>query len=167
MSHRKPDSIDLRLLEALQQDARASNRSLASRVHLSESACLARLRHLEQEGIIAGYELALSFEQLGAFETWVDVTLIDDEAQTLAAFERLIPKEKEIFAAYLIGEQMKFRLHVVTADFERWLAFSSRLLSHRTIVKGIARSVVYKRYRTKGCCIGQILSPQPNGQGGS
>lgn len=167
MSLRKLDAIDLRILEALQGDARASNRSLASRAHLSESACLARLRHLEQEGIIEGYKLALSFERIGAFETWVDVTLVDDEAQTLAAFERLIPTEREIFAAYLIGEEVKFRLHVVTADFERWLAFSNRLLSHRTIVKGIARSVVYKRYRTKGWAIGQILSQHSNGQGGS
>ncbi len=155
---RKLDAIDLRLLEALQGDARASNRSLARRMHLSESACLARLRRLEHAGIIAGYELALSFEQLGAFETWVDVTLTDDEAQTLAAFERLIPKEREIYAAYLIGEQMKFRLHVVTADFERWLAFSSRLLSHRTIVKGMTRNVVYKRYRVGGCAIAEILN---------
>lgn len=167
MGPRRIDATDLRLLEALQQDSRASNRSLANRVHLSESACLARLRRLESEGIIAGYELALSFERLGAFETWVDVTLIDDEAQTLAAFERLLPKEKEICAAYLIGEQMKFRLHVVTSDFERWLAFSSRLLSHRTIVKGIARSVVYKRYRTNGCAIGQIVGPLSNGKSGS
>ncbi len=167
MPARKLDAIDLKLLEALQEDARASNRSLAGRVHLSESACLARLRGLERVGIIIGYDLALSFERLGAFEMWVDVTLMDDAAKTLSAFERLIPKEREICAAYLIGNEAEFRLHVVTASFERWRAFSSRLLSHRAIVKTITRSVVYKRYRIGGSAIRQILGQHPTDQDGS
>lgn len=165
MSSRKLDGIDLKLLEALQHDARASNRSLAKRVHLSESACLARLRRLEREGIITGYDVALSFERLGAFETWVDVSLVDDEIETVTAFERLIPKEREICAAYLIGDDAKFRLHVVTANFERWRAFAGRLLGHRAVVKGLTRSVVYKRYRIKGCDIRQLLTLPPTDLG--
>lgn len=165
MIARRLDAIDLRLLEALQEDARASNRSLAKRVNLSESACLARLRNLERDGVIVGYDVHLSYEQLGAFETWVDVTLVDDEDQTVAAFERLISKEHEIRAAYLIGEDTKFRLHVVTANFEGWRAFSSRLLSHRSIIKGLTRSLIYKSYRAQGSAARTLLSSRDDKSG--
>ena len=43
------------VLAALQRDGRLSNRELAERVHLSESACLRRVRALEEAGVIDRY----------------------------------------------------------------------------------------------------------------
>lgn len=158
MSPRKLDAIDIKLLEALQQDARASNRSLSKRVNLSESACLSRLRNLEREGVVVGYDVVLSYEQLGAFETWVDVTLVDDDEQTVTAFETWMSEQREIVAASLIGEETRFRLHVVTASFESWRSFSSRLQAQRETVKGLTRSLIYKSYRAKGCAVRSLIS---------
>ncbi|MDT6190535.1 winged helix-turn-helix transcriptional regulator, partial [Streptococcus pneumoniae] len=49
------DSIDLRILEELQANARLTNVELASRVHLSPSPCLTRVRALEESGLISRY----------------------------------------------------------------------------------------------------------------
>ncbi|MGL6222307.1 MAG: Lrp/AsnC family transcriptional regulator, partial [Steroidobacteraceae bacterium] len=51
----KLDRVDNQILAALQRDGRVSNRELAEQVHLSESACLRRMRALEQAGVIDRY----------------------------------------------------------------------------------------------------------------
>ena len=49
------DRIYRAILHEVQGDGRISNAALADRVALSESACLRRLRRLEQQGFIGGY----------------------------------------------------------------------------------------------------------------
>ena len=46
------DTTDRALLRQLQADARLSNVELAQQVHLSPSACLRRVRRLEESGEI-------------------------------------------------------------------------------------------------------------------
>ena len=46
------DSIDIKILNALQANARISNAELATSVNLSQTPCLRRLRKLEQSGLI-------------------------------------------------------------------------------------------------------------------
>ncbi|MBK6452343.1 MAG: Lrp/AsnC family transcriptional regulator [Proteobacteria bacterium] len=51
----KLDRVDNQILAALQRAGRLSNRELAEQVHLSESACLRRMRALEEAGVIDRY----------------------------------------------------------------------------------------------------------------
>jgi DNA-binding Lrp family transcriptional regulator len=46
------DRLDLRILSELQRDSSQANAALAARVGLSESACLRRVKLLEQSGVI-------------------------------------------------------------------------------------------------------------------
>jgi Lrp/AsnC family leucine-responsive transcriptional regulator len=46
------DRIDIKILNELQQNASLTNVELATRVNLSPSPCLARVRHLEKVGVI-------------------------------------------------------------------------------------------------------------------
>ena len=49
------DAIDLKILKALQQDARLTHQDLSDRVGLSPTPCARRIRKLEQDGMITGY----------------------------------------------------------------------------------------------------------------
>ena len=49
------DQTDMRILEALQQDGRASYAELARAVSMSASAVTERVRRLEDSGVITGY----------------------------------------------------------------------------------------------------------------
>ena len=49
------DSIDRAIISQLVGDGRLSNVELSERVRLSPSACLRRVRALEQAGVIRGY----------------------------------------------------------------------------------------------------------------
>ena len=53
------DDRDRAILRALMQDGRLTNVELAEKVHLSPSACLRRVRMLEESGLIAGYVMLL------------------------------------------------------------------------------------------------------------
>ena len=53
------DRIDRKILANLQAEGRLTNQALAERVALSPSACLARVKRLEQAGIIQGYHARL------------------------------------------------------------------------------------------------------------
>ena len=61
----KLDRIDMRIVECLQRDGRISNQDLAARVSLSPSACLRRVKLLEEAGIIQGYGCVLDYAKLG------------------------------------------------------------------------------------------------------
>jgi DNA-binding Lrp family transcriptional regulator len=51
----KLDRFDKAILQALQLDGRVSNAALAERLSLSESACLRRVRALEESRLVEGY----------------------------------------------------------------------------------------------------------------
>ena len=59
------DATDCRILTVLQQEGRISNLDLAERISLSPSACLRRLRLLEEQGVIEHYRACLNREVLG------------------------------------------------------------------------------------------------------
>jgi Lrp/AsnC family leucine-responsive transcriptional regulator len=54
------DTIDRRIIAALQADGRLTNVELADRVSLSPSPCLRRVKRLEREGYIEGYRARFS-----------------------------------------------------------------------------------------------------------
>lgn len=59
------DKTDRKLLELLQKDGRITNLELADRVALSPSACLRRVRALEEAGVIRGYAALLDPAKIG------------------------------------------------------------------------------------------------------
>ncbi|MEV8533337.1 Lrp/AsnC family transcriptional regulator [Streptomyces sp. NPDC051211] len=65
MATYSPDATDWRILEALQQDGRASFADLARAVSMSASAVTERVRRLEETGVITGYTAVVDPEKLG------------------------------------------------------------------------------------------------------
>lgn len=54
------DDFDLKLLDALQDDARLTNTDLAQRIGLSPSQCSRRRSALEAQGVIVGYHATIA-----------------------------------------------------------------------------------------------------------
>ncbi len=59
------DEIDLNILEILQGKARIPNAEVARQVGMAPSAILERIRKLEQQGVIQGYEVRLNPANFG------------------------------------------------------------------------------------------------------
>ena len=63
---RKIDAIDHEILKKLQENARISNSQIARDVGLAPSAITERIRRLERDGILLGYEARVNPAALGA-----------------------------------------------------------------------------------------------------
>jgi Lrp/AsnC family leucine-responsive transcriptional regulator len=110
-------------MKELQRDGRISNVELASRVHLSESACLRRLRALETCGLIERYAAIIDPVQAGVpGNVFVHITLASQEQNDLQNFEEAVRKVPEVMECYLMSGEFDYLVRVVitdTADFER------------------------------------------------
>jgi DNA-binding Lrp family transcriptional regulator len=119
----KLDRFDRAILKALQKDGRISNVDLAGLVSLSESACLRRVRRLEEEGFIEKYAALLNQRQAGlAGNVFVHIALNREEQSELAAFEAAVQDLPEVMECYLMTGEFDYLLRVVVsdmADFER------------------------------------------------
>jgi DNA-binding Lrp family transcriptional regulator len=117
------DRFDRLILEALQRDGRISNKQLAQQVHLSESACLRRVRALEEDGMIERYVAMISQSKAGIpGDVLVHIGLHREEQSELAAFEEAVRNIPEVMECYLMTGEFDYLLRVVVADmadFER------------------------------------------------
>ena len=119
----KLDRYDRMILDALQTDGRISNVQLAAAVNLSESACLRRVRVLEDSGLIERYSALLSQREAGLpGNVFVQIGLHREEDSELAAFEEAVRAIPEVMECYLMTGEFDYLLRVVVtdmADFER------------------------------------------------
>jgi DNA-binding Lrp family transcriptional regulator len=133
----KLDRTDRTILAELQRDGRLTNRELAEKVHLSESACLRRVRSLEEAGVIDRYAALVSQTKVGLpGNVFVSITLNRQEQADLAAFEEAVRRVPEVMECYLMTGQQDYLLRVVVtdpADFERLHS------QHLTRLPGVAR----------------------------
>jgi Lrp/AsnC family leucine-responsive transcriptional regulator len=117
------DRVDRKILQALQKDGRISNVDLADLVSLSESACLRRVRRLEEDGFIDKYTALLNQHQADlAGNVFVHITLHREKQSDLAAFEAAVQNLPEVMECYLMTGEFDYLLRIVIsdmADFER------------------------------------------------
>ena len=117
------DRFDKSILDQLQQDGRISNVQLAALVNLSESACLRRVRVLEQAGLIERYVALLDQKEAGLTGTvFVHIVLGREEQSDLAAFAAAVQNIPEVMEGDLMTGEFDYLLRVGVsdmADFER------------------------------------------------
>ena len=61
----KLDEIDIKLLRALQKDAKANTKDLSEMLNLSKTPIYERMRRLENEGVITGYSAMIDNKKVG------------------------------------------------------------------------------------------------------
>ena len=117
------DHFDKKLLSILQTNGRISNVELSEAVNLSESACLRRVKSLEERGFIDKYVALLDQKRVGLTDTvFVHIVLKREEKSELLAFEEAVKQIPEILECYLMTGEFDYLLHLVVAnmaDFER------------------------------------------------
>ncbi len=124
------DAIDHSILNKLQKDGRLSNVQLASEVGLSESACLRRVRILEDNGIIDRYVMLINQSAIGKpGNVFVRVTLDGQQREKLAAFEAEVVKVSEVMECYLMSGDFDYLLRVITRDNDDYVRVHNKLTS--------------------------------------
>jgi len=124
------DRIDHAILRELQTDGRLSNNALADRVNLSESACLRRVRRLEEIGLLRGYVGLVDQTRAGFPDNvFVQITLHSQQQDDLASFERAVRQLPEVMECYLMSGDSDYLLRVIVADARDYERIHSQFLT--------------------------------------
>ena len=111
------DKTDRAILHELQLNGRLSNVNLAARVNLSESACLRRVKLLEEAGVIDRYAMILNQAAVGLpGNVFVEISLHQQQQQNLDDFENAVLEVPEVMECYLMTGEFDYLLRVVVAD---------------------------------------------------
>ncbi|MEO9648653.1 MAG: Lrp/AsnC family transcriptional regulator [Roseobacter sp.] len=117
------DTIDKRILKALQRNGRMSNSDLAEAINLSASACHRRVQRLEKDGYIRDYVALLDARKMGVPTTvFVEITLQGQADEVLDAFEKAVSRIPDVLECHLMAGSADYLLKVVaenTEDFAR------------------------------------------------
>jgi DNA-binding Lrp family transcriptional regulator len=144
------DAIDRRILSALQEDGRLSNVDLARRVNLSPSPCLARVRALEQKGLISGYVALCDPLALGlSVNVFISVSLERQRKDALDTFEKRVSEHAEVMECYLMTGDSDYLLRVVVPDMQSLERFIVDQLAKIPGVASIRSSFALKQVRYK------------------
>ncbi|OUS22242.1 proline dehydrogenase transcriptional activator [Rhodobacterales bacterium 59_46_T64] len=128
------DRFDRSILAFLASDGRISITDLAKRIGLSKSPTQARLRRLEEAGVITGYRAMVNPIRLGFDHiAFAEVRLTDTREAALAAFNAAVSKVGAIEQAHMIAGNFDYLLKVRTqdmAEYRRVLAEDISTLPH-------------------------------------
>ncbi|HWH39937.1 MAG TPA: Lrp/AsnC family transcriptional regulator [Usitatibacter sp.] len=123
---------DRRLLDLLQRDGNLTNLELAEKVSLSPSACLRRVRALEEAGVIRRYVAIVDPKRVGlGLMAFVNVKLEKRGRTPADGFARAVKDWPEVLACHSLTGDMDYllRVHVENLDhFSRFVMDS--LLKH-------------------------------------
>lgn len=140
------DAIDEMILLELQRDGRATVTELASRVGLSTSPCLRRLRALEASGAITGYRAIVDPEAVGlGFEALVFAMTEFRGAETMEAFEVAVVALPEVVEAHRLFGEPDYLLRVVAPDLRAYQRLFDEELSALPGLRSIKSTIVMKR----------------------
>lgn len=150
MLSKRLDAIDVRILNELQANARLTNVELASRVHLSPSPCLARVRALEEAGLISSYVTLLDPLQVGlSVSVFIEIRLERQVERALNSFEDAIMGYPEVMECYLMTGNSDYLLRVVVQDVQALERFIVDELSKIPGVANIQSSFALKQVKYK------------------
>ena len=113
------DRFDHAILRELSVDGRISATELGRRIGLSKSPTQARMKRLEDAGVITGYRANLDPIRMGlAHVAFVEVRLSDTREAALQAFNKAALAVPEVEQCHMIASRFDYLLKVRTADIQ-------------------------------------------------
>lgn len=145
------DAFDLRILDVLAVDGRISVTALAQKVGLSKSPVQARLKRLEDSGVIRGYRALFDPILLGRDHiAFVEVKLTDTREAALDAFNAAVLRVKEIEQCHMIAGAFDYLLKVRTSNMSAYRAVLAERISTLPHVANTSTYVAMQAVKEEG-----------------
>lgn len=142
------DTFDLKLLEQVQRDARASAEALGAAIGLSGSAVLRRLKRLRETGVIAREVAVVATDKVGAnLRIIATVELERERAEQLGPLVELLQERAEIQQAYYISGDADLLLIIIVPEITQYDRLTAELVSKHPMIKRITTSVVFRELK--------------------
>jgi Lrp/AsnC family leucine-responsive transcriptional regulator len=120
----KLDEIDVKILNALQADARASFSKIGELVSLSHSPVMERIRKMEEAGVITGYVATLDRQKIGTpVLVILSLKVKPQNKKILKQFEAAMQLLPEVQQMWVVSGDWNFVLHVVAGAPQDYFIF--------------------------------------------
>lgn len=152
------DAIDVRILEALQEDAGRSVADIAEIVGLTPSPCWRRIRRLETEGIIKRRSVQLDRRAVGlSFTAFLEVKISPARKANYVKFEDAIQSFAEVIDACTMTGPYDYLIKVVAPDIDAYNEFISDRLIPLDVIGDFRTSVQIRHVKDNtGLPLGHI-----------
>jgi Lrp/AsnC family transcriptional regulator, leucine-responsive regulatory protein len=125
----KLDKLDLKILHELQANNTITYRALSDRVALSPSACVARVKQLEEAGIIQGYHASIAIARVRpTLVMMAEITLASHQVEDIDRFDKLLLGTREVVEVLRVNGPFDYIVRIMLASVEEWHGFAKRLL---------------------------------------
>jgi Lrp/AsnC family leucine-responsive transcriptional regulator len=115
------DRIDRKILQELQREGRLSNTELARRVNLSPTPCSERVKLLERQGFIRGYEAKLDPKLLNLeLLVFVEISLLRTSPDVFAEFSKTVLELPEVLECHLVSGNFDYLIKARVADMKAY-----------------------------------------------
>ena len=145
------DRFDTAILRELAADGRMPVTELARRIGLSKTPTQARVKRLEETGVIAGYRAVLNPIRMGlAHVAFVEVRLSDTRESALQAFNRAVQGVPEIEECHMMASSFDYLLKVRTGDIAEYRRVLGERISSLPHVASTSTFVVMEAVKERG-----------------
>ena len=142
------DKRDLKILHELQANNTITYRELANRVALSPSACVTRVKQLEDEGYILGYHAAIAIERVRpTFVMVAEIALASHVPDDIAHFDNLLLATPEVIEVLRVNGSFDYIVKFLLSDVREWQGFAHRLLAPQNKVEKMVSHVVMQELK--------------------
>ncbi len=123
------DRFDLKILDYLQRNGHCSNVELAAAVGLTPSPCLARMKRLQESGVLRGFDAVIDVARLGHFITaFTEITISEHRRDSFRLFEAAAERCPEIIECYNVTGGCDYILKIVAPSIAAFSAILDNLL---------------------------------------
>ena len=137
------DTMDIKILACLQDNARLTNVELSKLVNLSPSQCHRRIRQLEESGVVRRYVTLLNPAAVGlGVQAIVNVALVRHNENAANSFREAIQRLPEILECHTASGDADYVLRVVAEDLKSFSDFLMTKLLPMPIVNQVKSSIL-------------------------
>jgi len=141
------DTLDLKILEILQNDARQTYTAIGKNLRIAHSTVYDRIKRMERHGIIRKYTTVIDAEKAGAKNIIAIMTIFTDPKKSERVAERLC-KAPQILEVYTsLSEELLIIAKVFAEDQEGLHEFIASSVAPLPGVLRIRTSIITKKYK--------------------
>ncbi|MEM5480842.1 Lrp/AsnC family transcriptional regulator [Pseudoalteromonas fuliginea] len=139
----KLDRLNRRILTELQNNARISNNELSTIIGLSPSACLQRVKALEDSGYIIGYAMVANVDKLCVnVKVYAHFTLKSNTYEHCGVFEKGIKKYSEVVDCMKVNGSIDYIAFMMASSIEDFNSVCNEIMKDTLGVEKITSHFV-------------------------
>ncbi|EHI98683.1 MULTISPECIES: Lrp/AsnC family transcriptional regulator [unclassified Clostridium] len=130
------DTIDLKIIDVLKENGRASASEISKKVNLSIPAVAERIRKMEEADIIEKYTIKVNRDKIN-FKLLAFVFVNIDKTENIDGFRKDIVKYNSVLECHHVAGEYDYLLKILVEDTKSLEYFISNMLKN---IKGVIKS---------------------------